>query len=50
MNEVEILREMLTIYKKYFVVVEKLGTLTMSSEDTARLVELEEKLGANYNV
>lgn len=44
MNEVEILSEMLEIYKKYFKAVIDMGTISMSPRDEQRLKELEEKL------
>lgn len=44
MTREEILQEILTIYKKYFKVVEELGTLTMSPQDKERLEELEKEL------
>jgi len=46
MNEVEILEEMLSIYKRYFEVVQEMGAITMSEDDSKRLAELETKLEA----
>ncbi len=45
MTREEILAEMVAIYKKYFKVVEQMGTLTMSPQDRKRLQELETQLG-----
>lgn len=44
MTEVEILREMVGIYRKYFKVIETLGTLKMSPKDADRLKELKAEL------
>ena len=44
MSKAEILAEMVAIYKKYFKVVETMGTLTMSPQDRERLTELEKQL------
>lgn len=44
MTKEEVLAEMVAIYKKYFKVVETMGTLTMSPQDKARLTELENQL------
>jgi hypothetical protein len=44
MSREEILVEMVAIYKKYFKVVEQMGTLTMSPQDKQRLQELETQL------
>jgi len=44
MTREEILIEMVAIYKKYFNVVEQLGTLRMSPQDKQRLQELETQL------
>ena len=44
MSKEEILAEMVAIYKKYFKVVEKMGTLTMSPQDSERLNFLEKQL------
>ncbi|MDD2730936.1 MAG: hypothetical protein PHW33_02305 [Candidatus Portnoybacteria bacterium] len=44
MTREEILIEMVAIYKKYFKVVEQLGTLSMSPQDKQRLQELETQL------
>jgi septum formation topological specificity factor MinE len=49
MTKEEILLEMVAIYKKYFKVVETMGTLTMSPQDKQRLAELELKLPAAPN-
>lgn len=46
MTREEILQEMVAIYKKYFKVVETMGTLTMSPKDKERLAELEKSLSA----
>ena len=39
-----ILLEMVAIYKKYFKVVEQMGTLVMSPQDRERLAILEQSL------
>jgi hypothetical protein len=44
MTKEEVLTEMVAIYKKYFKVVETMGTLTMSPQDKERLTELEKQL------
>jgi hypothetical protein len=44
MTREEILTEMVAIYKKYFRVVEQMGTLSMSPQDRQRLQELETQL------
>ena len=44
MSKEEILREMVTIYQKYFKVVEQLGTISMSAQDKERLEFLKEEL------
>lgn len=44
MNKEEILREMVTIYQKYFKVIEELGAITMSPQDKERLEFLEKEL------
>jgi len=44
MSKEEVLAEMVAIYKKYFKVVETMGTLTMSPQDKERLTELEKQL------
>jgi len=44
MSKEEILQEMVTIYQKYFKVVEQLGSISMSPQDKARLEELESQL------
>jgi len=44
MSEVQILEEMLGIYRKYFKAVEMMGTITMSPKDKQRLDELERSL------
>jgi len=44
MNEIEILYEMLGIYKKYFKAVLEMGTISMSPKDEQRLKELEQEL------
>lgn len=44
MTNEEILREMVAIYQKYFRVVEQLGSITMSPQDSARLAELQANL------
>ncbi len=44
MSKEEVLAEMVAIYKKYFKVVETMGTLTMSPQDRQRLQELETQL------
>jgi hypothetical protein len=41
MREIEILKEMLEIYKKYFTACETMGTISMSPADKKRLQELE---------
>lgn len=43
-REVEILGEMLSIYRKYFKAVLEMGTISMSPIDENRLKELEEEL------
>jgi len=51
MTKEEILQEMVSIYKKYFRIIEQIGTLEMSPADKQRLEELEEQLRAmNKNV
>jgi len=45
--EEEILREMVAIYQKYFVVIEQVGSITMSPQDKTRLEELKGLLGDN---
>jgi len=45
MKIVKVLEEILSIYKKYFSVVEQMGTISMSPKDKQRLEELE----AEYN-
>jgi len=44
MTEIQILEEMLGIYKKYFSAVVKMGTISMSPKDEVRLKELEQEL------
>ena len=44
LNEVEILQEMVEIYRKYFEVVVEMGTISMSPVDENRLKELENEL------
>lgn len=44
MSKEEILQEMVTIYQKYFKVVEELGTITMSPQDAERLEYLQKEL------
>jgi len=44
MSKEEILQEMVSIYKKYFKIIEQIGTLEMSPADKQRLEELEEQL------
>ena len=44
MSREEVLLEMVVIYKKYFRVVEQLGSITMSPQDKSRLEELEKEL------
>lgn len=43
MKVVKILEEMLGIYKKYYSVVETIGTISMSPADKERLAELEQQ-------
>jgi len=44
MSKEEILQEMVSIYKKYFKIIEQIGTLEMSPIDKQRLEELEGQL------
>ena len=44
MNKEQILLEMVAIYKKYFKVIEELGSITMSPQDKSRLEFLEKEL------
>ena len=44
MSEEEILQEMVTIYQKYFKVIEELGAISMSPQDKKRLEFLEKEL------
>ena len=44
MSKEEILQEMVSIYKKYFKIIEQIGTLEMSPTDKQRLEELEGQL------
>ena len=44
MNKETILQEMVTIYQKYFKVVEQIGSITMSPQDRDRLEELGKEL------
>lgn len=41
MKIVKVLEEIIAIYKKYFSVVEEMGTISMSPKDKQRLQELE---------
>ena len=49
MRQVEILKEIVAIYKKYFDVVVKMGTITMSPDDKTRLATLEAELAELEN-
>ena len=44
MSKEEILQEIVVIYRKYFRVVEQLGSITMSPQDKSRLEFLEKEL------
>jgi len=44
MAKEEILSEMVRIYKKYFKVIESIGTISMSTQDKERLSYLEAEL------
>jgi hypothetical protein len=44
MREVEILREMLSIYEKYYKIVASMGTISMSTKDNERLAALKAEL------
>lgn len=44
MTKEEVLQEMVSIYKKYFKIIEQIGTLEMSPADKQRLEELEGQL------
>ena len=43
-EEVIILEEIISIYKKYWKVVNEMGTISMSPKDEQRLKELEKEL------
>ncbi len=49
MEKAEILAEMVAIYKKYFIVVEEIGAISMSDVDKARLNELDRLLANERN-